>query len=634
MNVRRIGRTLVQGAHWRLGLAVLLVALLAMGGGVPARAQSASPDGSLTPDSPGWAAPLYTPWPYYNQGGAGEIYIGAVPPGAANKPVLVFVAGKSGKAQDWWENTNFSGHNDMYEYAYNYGYRTAFVNLWDANGPYWGGTMWENGQMLAGQIETIANYFGVSTVNIVAHSKGGVDTQAAIVYYGASPRVQKVITLDTPHWGTQTANLAYSGPLWWVGVVIGDLTNASAVMTTGYMSYFRSLTDGRPENNNTRYYTTAGTDWGSGALWWSGLFLSAWDSNDGLVTVTNAHLGRWYGTHVRTSAVNHDNVRKGSQSMALIDTYLSTNWRNGMAPEQIVAPGKPEPTAVAGAPGKPAPTAVAGAPGKPEPTAVAGAPGKPEPTAVAGAPGKPEPTAVAGAESDNPTAHVATASILRGGPLTGHGATTTDQITVETGATGLSLDLISNLADLDLSWTAPNGQQYTAQSTADTGEFFNNAYHYVVKVNAPQAGTWRMSIRNTADQPAAYGLVANVSSPLTVTLDRDPALVFPSGSKLPIHLVATDAKGRAISNLHVAGLLRLNTGEPQAFTVPAGRDATQTALELPNAAGLANLTFTVTGQLSDGSAFERTLVTSVAVVNQDGKLPLPASNQAGVPAQP
>jgi triacylglycerol lipase len=449
----------------------------------------------------------------------------------------------------------------------------------------------------------------VSTVNIVAHSKGGVDAQAAIVYYGAGPRVQKLITLDTPHLGTQTANLAYSNPFWWVQFVLGDLTPATWVMTTGYMSYFRSQTDGRPENLNTRYYTTAGTDWGSGALWWGGLFLSAWDSNDGLVTVTNSHLSRWYSTHVRTSAVNHDNVRMGSQSMSLIDSYLSTNWRNGMAPEQGAAPNKPEPTAVAGAPNKP------------------------EPTAVAGAPGKPEPTAVAGAEADNPTAHVATNSILRGGPLAGNGATTTDQITVETGATGLSLDLLSNLAGLDLTWTAPNGQQYTAPASADTGEIFTNAYHYVVKVGAPQAGTWRMSIRNTADQPAAYGLVANVTSPVTVTLDRDPALVFASGSKLPISLAARDASGRAISNLHVSGVLRLNNGGPQAFTVPAGRDATQTALALPTAAGVANLTFTVTGQLSDGSAFERTLVTSVAVVDHDGKLPIPTSTHPDLPTK-
>jgi hypothetical protein len=579
-----IRRSLARGAHWRLGLTALLIALLlATGWSAPAGARSAPPDAPPAPDSPEWVIPS-TPQLVNGVYGAGGIYIGATPPNSGSKPVLVFVAGKSGKAQDWWENTTFHGHNDMYEYAYNYGYRTAFVNLWDANGRYWGGSAWQNGELLSSELNTVANYFGVSAVNVVAHSKGGVDTQAAIVHYGAGPRVQKLITLGTPHWGTQIADMAHSNPLWWVGALIGELDNASFAMTSGAMYYFRWVTDSRWENGYTRYYTSAGTDWGPGALWWGGVFLSPWGSNDGLVTVTNAHLPAQYSTHVRTSYLNHDNMRMGSRSMSLINSYLSSFWRGPEGPEQAKAQFNTLATA---------------------------------------------PTT---AESSNPPAQVASASILRGGPLAANG-TTTDQLMVETGATGLSLDLLSNLAGLDLTWTAPNGQQYTAQGAAGDGEFFRNAYHYVVKVDAPPAGAWRLSVRNTTDQPAAYGVVANVTSPVTVVLDRDPALVFAPGSKLPISLTATDTKGRAISNLQISGVLRLNDGAPQNVTVPAGRDATQATLDLPNAAGVANLTFTVTGQLGDGSAFERTLVTSVAVVGKDGQLPLPAI-KAGAPAQP
>jgi hypothetical protein len=127
-------------------------------------------------------------------------------------------------------------------------------------------------------------------------------------------------------------------------------------------------------------------------------------------------------------------------------------------------------------------------------------------------------------------------------------------------------------------------------------------------------------------------VVANVTSPVTVTLDRDPAPVFAPGGKLPVSLTAADKNGRAVSNLHVSGVLRLNNGPAQAFAAPVGRDATQATIALPNAAGVANLTFTVSGQLSDGSAFERTVVTSVAVADADGKLPLPASTQPGAPA--
>ena len=582
MYVRSIRRGLERGAHWRLALTALLVALLlATGWSAPAGAQATAPDAPPAPGSPAVVDAPYNPRLYSGNGGAGSIYIGAIPPNSAGKPVLVFVAGKGGRAQDWWENTTFHGHNDMYDYAYSYGYRTAFVSLWDANGRGWGGAMWENGQMLRTQIDMIAGYFGTPWVNVVAHSKGGVDAQSAIVHYGAGPRVQKLITLGTPHWGTQTADMAYSAPLWWVGALLGELDNASYVMQTGYMNYFRSITDGRGENGYTRYYTSAGTDWGPSTLWWGGLFLNPWGSNDGLVTVNNAQLPSWYSSHVRTSYLNHDNMRMGSRSMYLVNSYLNSYWRNWMGPEQ--AEGKLNP-----------------------------------------------PVVPATADTPNPTAHAASASILRGGPIAADGAATTDQITVETGATGLTLDLISNLAGLDLTWTAPDGKQYTAQATTGAGEFFSNAYHYVVKVDAPQAGAWRLNVRNTTGRPAAYGLVANVTSPVTVALDRDPAQVFAPGGKLPVRLTAIDADGRAIRNLHVTGILRLNDGAAQPFTVPAGRDATQATVDLPNAAGVANLTFTVSGQLGDGSAFERTVVTSVAVAGADGKLPLPTPT--GAPA--
>src|SRR4051794_11811270 len=100
----------------RLGLTALMMALLVtMGFGPAASAQSVAPTQPSAPASP--QAP-YNPWLLNGINGSGGIYIGAIPPNSANKPVLVFVAGKSGKAQDWWSDTYFSGHNDMYDYAY------------------------------------------------------------------------------------------------------------------------------------------------------------------------------------------------------------------------------------------------------------------------------------------------------------------------------------------------------------------------------------------------------------------------------------------------------------------------------------------------------------------------------------
>lgn len=96
----------------------------------------------------------------------------------------------------------------MYELAYANGYRTAFVQLYDAAGN--GSARPEdNGKLLAQMLAQISAYFG-QKVNIVAHSKGGPDTQAALVEYGAYPYVNKVVTLSSPHYGSDLANLAYS----------------------------------------------------------------------------------------------------------------------------------------------------------------------------------------------------------------------------------------------------------------------------------------------------------------------------------------------------------------------------------------------------------------------------------------
>jgi hypothetical protein len=526
----------------------IAIALMAVLGAALATAVSAA---SATAPPPPVAAGIDT--------APGTIYYGAVPPGVSGKPVLVFVHGMHGKAEDWWTNTGYYGHNDMYDYAYNYGYRTAFVDLLDSSGA--GASMWANGQLLRGQLDAIAAHYGVSSLNVIGHSKGGIDTQAAIVHYGAGPRVQKLFTLSTPHWGSQTADLCYSTWTWWLAALLGQRDDGTYSVQTGYMSWFRSITDPRPENDGTRYYTGAGTSWGPlfSALWFGGAYLNFYGPNDGLVTAANAHNPR--ATHVFTRNLDHDSIRMGRNVFPTVDTYVNSLWRGGTTPDAPVL----------------------------------------------------DPT--------NPQAHTPAGSILRGGPIDpATGAT--DQIPVERGATHLTLDLVSNAAGLALQWIAPDGTSYTARPVADTTDYFRGGFHNVVDMTAPAAGTWRLQVRNPAATPAAYLLVADLASPLTVALDRDPALTFAPGSILPLTISAGDATGRTVTGLQVSGDIALDGGKATALTPQAGRTTLRPVLTLPSATGVANVSLTMRGQLSDGSPFERSLATSLAVVAPGASLPL------------
>ncbi len=538
---------------WRMGLTFML-ALLALTIGLWTPAQAAPWTGP--------AAPQPAAGSEIAAGTPGTIYYGATPPGGGTaKPVLVFVHGKGGAAVDWWTDTRYHGHNDMYDYAYNYGYRTAFVDVGGAD------SMWTNGALLRGQIDTIAAHYGVTSLNVVAHSKGGIDSQAAIVHYGAGPRVQRLFTLSTPHWGSPTADLAYSTWTWWLAALLGERNDATYSLQTGYMSWFRSITDNRPENDNTRYYTSGGTSWGPlfSALWFGGSYLSFYGSNDGLVPVTYSYNPR--ASHIFTRDLDHDSIRIGRNVFPTVDTYVNSLWRTGAESPTVAV------------------------------------------------------------DSYNPQTAVPAGSIVRGGPIPAAGDTPTvvhDQILIEHASRQVLLDLLSNSQDLALTWTDPTGRTYSAKPVVTHDEMFNGAYHYAVTVAAPPAGTWQMTATNSGRQAAAYLLLANVQSPLTVEWTRTAALTFAPGSTLTSRVHVTDAQGRAVTALQVSGDLTpagTGAGIPTHFSGQAGSDLLTQSLTLPNTDGVANLSLTITGQLSDGSRFERQLAVSVAIVGKGTQLP-------------
>ncbi|MGE6376732.1 lipase family alpha/beta hydrolase [Peribacillus muralis] len=253
----------------------------------------------------------------------GDWFLGDTPPNHdVNKPPLVFVQGKNGSANSWYGETSYHGINDMYTKAYEAGYQTVFVQLHDSAGK-GSASQYANGRLLASMLEDISNHFNGEKVNIIAHSKGGPDTQAALVHYGAYQYVGRVITLASPHHGSNLADLAYSWYAGWLGSLLGQKDEGTYSLQVGKMEEFRSAIDNHINSRKNMYFTVAGMNKGPAltALSLGGEYLSTYGDNDGLVNVWSSKIP--YAKHLFTDpSLDHDNIRMGSAVFSRIEPYL------------------------------------------------------------------------------------------------------------------------------------------------------------------------------------------------------------------------------------------------------------------------------------------------------------------------
>ncbi|MGA9225557.1 MAG: alpha/beta fold hydrolase [Mesobacillus sp.] len=354
-----------------------------------------------------------------SSGVPGTWYVGADPSwiDPAKSPI-VFVHGYNNSASVWWEG------NDMYETALANGYQTAFIDLYADR------DMWENGALLAQKLKVIYDYFGQKKLVVVGYSKGGVDAQTALVHYGAYPYVSNVITLSSPHHGTQLSDLAHSSTAWWLAALLGNNNDATRSLQTGNMAYFRSITDPHANAKLNRYYTLGGTKWGSfgSATYWGGLYLSSYGSNDGVVTVASSRVPG--GIIVREGAWNHTMIREGSYTFSVFKPYT-------MAAQPAVT------------------------------------------------------AANASMESESSGPGPDTNQIVRGGK---GDKGIKDSFVIEDGAEGFKLAFLSDQRLPSLKLKGPDGKEYNvAGIEKDTSDFFKGAWVHQFEIDQPDAGKWTVS---------------------------------------------------------------------------------------------------------------------------------------------
>jgi hypothetical protein len=421
-------------------------------------------------------------------GNTGNWYSGATPGnGQSGYPVLVFVQGLHSDATQWFQDS-------MYQYAYNSGYRTAFVQLADSDGT--GGSMVANGSTLVRQLQAITSYYGVNKVDIIAHSKGGNDTQAAIVYDGANRYVNQVFELSTPNYGSQLADLAYSWWAGWLASILGQRDAAVYDLQTSRMDTFRNQYDNTLANSGVDFDTTSGTNHGAwfSSLWYGGTYLSAYGPNDGVVTVASAHLPDWYSIHAWTDdpdnpsiTYNHTSIQQASNTWQFIQPWLENIMSYAQAQQM------------------PAQSQSQGQVGNPVPAQHAADQAHVKPSAPAKASG--------------PKTWTSPAVIYRGGAFGGSEGSKVETFQIDPSTRTLTLGVLSAHSNANIVLYGPNGKVIPLSGQQQNKDgIFANAYSFDYVLDHPKPGTYRLAVSEaTRDGYLMIGEMAGAPSPMVTT---------------------------------------------------------------------------------------------------------------------
>ncbi|MDR0601219.1 MAG: hypothetical protein LBG42_02455 [Treponema sp.] len=112
------------------------------------------------------------------------------------------------------------------------------------------GTIAANAEDIRKTILSVLDETGAEKVNIIAHSKGGLDARYAISVLGMAEKIASLTTISTPHRGCRFVDRASSLPEWFYRFVAGI-----------FDSVFRKLGDKNPDfYNATRQFATAASE--------------------------------------------------------------------------------------------------------------------------------------------------------------------------------------------------------------------------------------------------------------------------------------------------------------------------------------------------------------------------------------
>ena len=167
-----------------------------------------------------------------------------------------------------------------------------------------------NADVLANRVKEILAETGAEKINVIAHSKGGLDIRCAISKYGLGEKIASVTTVNTPHHGSVTVDKLLKFPDFLIRIVakctdivfkvLGDKKPDSysvfKLFTPAESEKFNREYPDAPETYYQSYAFVMKSPFGDIFLWFTSLVVWILDGpNDGLLTPDSVKWGNFRG---------------------------------------------------------------------------------------------------------------------------------------------------------------------------------------------------------------------------------------------------------------------------------------------------------------------------------------------------
>ena len=162
----------------------------------------------------------------------------------------------------------------------------------------------DNAVFLKNRVEEILRETGASKLNIIAHSKGGLEARYMISALNADDKVASLTTIATPHHGSVTIQkipkLILKIAAFFINIWMRILGDKKPDAYNAYMSFradrAETFNQENPDSENVYYQSYAFSMKRDIFLWFTHLIINrAEGENDDLVTVKSAEWGDFKG---------------------------------------------------------------------------------------------------------------------------------------------------------------------------------------------------------------------------------------------------------------------------------------------------------------------------------------------------